>query len=96
MIAESHIAMHTFPERRLVWADIFSCKDFDATPVLEDFKQRFGLAADGRDDARTQPGAAERPDATSRAPCHEPRTRPMEARAPPPGRRTAAPLHRQR
>ncbi len=30
MIAESHIAMHTFPERRLVWADIFSCKDFDA------------------------------------------------------------------
>jgi S-adenosylmethionine decarboxylase len=43
MIAESHIALHTFPERRLVWADIFSCKDFDATAVLEDLKQRFGL-----------------------------------------------------
>jgi S-adenosylmethionine decarboxylase len=43
MIAESHISMHTFPERGLVWADIFSCKDFDAEPVLEDFKQRFGL-----------------------------------------------------
>jgi S-adenosylmethionine decarboxylase len=43
MIAESHISLHTFPERRLVWADIFSCKDFDATAVLEDLKQRFGL-----------------------------------------------------
>ena len=43
MIAESHISMHTFPERGLVWADIFSCKDFDPTPVLEDFKRRFGL-----------------------------------------------------
>ena len=43
MIAESHISMHTFPERGLVWADIFSCKDFDAEPVLEDFKRRFRL-----------------------------------------------------
>jgi S-adenosylmethionine decarboxylase len=43
MIAESHISMHTFPERGLVWADIFSCKDFDAELVLEDFKQRFRL-----------------------------------------------------
>jgi S-adenosylmethionine decarboxylase len=43
MIAESHISIHTFPERRLVWADIFSCKDFDASTVLEDFKQRFRL-----------------------------------------------------
>jgi S-adenosylmethionine decarboxylase len=43
MIAESHISLHTFPERRLVWADIFSCKDFDATAVLEDLKRRFGL-----------------------------------------------------
>jgi S-adenosylmethionine decarboxylase len=43
MIAESHIAMHTFPERRLIWADIFSCKDFDPAPVLEDLKRRFQL-----------------------------------------------------
>ena len=43
MIAESHISMHTFPERRLIWADIFSCKEFDATPVLEDLKFRFRL-----------------------------------------------------
>lgn len=43
MIAESHIAMHTFPERRLIWADIFSCKAFDASHVLEDLKRRFRL-----------------------------------------------------
>ena len=43
MIAESHISMHTFPERRLIWADIFSCKDFDAAPVIDDLKRRFGL-----------------------------------------------------
>ena len=43
MIAESHIAMHTFPERRLVWADVFSCKDFDPEPVLAELRRRFGL-----------------------------------------------------
>jgi S-adenosylmethionine decarboxylase len=43
MIAESHIAIHTFPERRLIWADIFSCRDFDSAPILEDLKRRFHL-----------------------------------------------------
>jgi len=43
MIAESHISLHTFPERRLVWADIFSCKDFDPDAVLADLKRRFQL-----------------------------------------------------
>ena len=43
MIAESHISMHTFPERGLIWADVFSCKDFDATPILEEIKRRFSL-----------------------------------------------------
>ena len=43
MIAESHISMHTFPERRLIWADVFSCKDFDPAPILEDLKRRFAL-----------------------------------------------------
>ena len=28
IIAESHIAMHTFPERGFLTLDIFSCKDF--------------------------------------------------------------------
>ena len=31
IIAESHIAIHTYPERGMVWADVFSCKDFDAS-----------------------------------------------------------------
>ena len=43
MIAESHISVHTFPERRLLWADIFSCKDFDAVPLVDDLRRRFGL-----------------------------------------------------
>ena len=43
MIAESHIALHTFPERRLIWADIFSCKEFDAAPIVDDMRHRFGL-----------------------------------------------------
>jgi S-adenosylmethionine decarboxylase len=43
MIAESHISMHTFPERGLIWADVFSCKDFDATPILDEIKKRFSL-----------------------------------------------------
>ncbi|HXG42717.1 MAG TPA: S-adenosylmethionine decarboxylase [Dehalococcoidia bacterium] len=43
MIAESHIAVHTFPERGMVWADIFSCRPFEAGPVLDDLRRRFGL-----------------------------------------------------
>jgi len=43
MIAESHISVHTFPERCLIWADIFSCKDFDAVPLVDDLRRRFGL-----------------------------------------------------
>ncbi len=43
MIAESHISVHTFPERNLIWADIFSCKEFDAAPIVDDMRRRFGL-----------------------------------------------------
>ncbi len=43
MIAESHISVHTFPERNLIWADIFSCKEFDAAPIVDDIRRRFGL-----------------------------------------------------
>ena len=43
MIAESHISVHTFPERCLIWADIFSCKHFDAVPLVDDLRRRFGL-----------------------------------------------------
>lgn len=44
IIAESHIAIHTFVERGLVNIDVFSCKSFDAQPVIEFFRERFRLA----------------------------------------------------
>lgn len=43
LIAESHISIHTFPERQYVNIDIFSCKDFDATSALDDVKRTFDL-----------------------------------------------------
>ncbi len=43
MIAESHISVHTFPERRLIWVDIFSCTEFEAASVVDDLRRRFGL-----------------------------------------------------
>lgn len=44
LIAESHISIHTFPEHRYLWVDIFSCKGFDAALAVEDIRQEFGLA----------------------------------------------------
>ncbi len=43
VIAESHVSVHTFPHRRYVNIDIFSCKSFDAEKALEDVKDLFGL-----------------------------------------------------
>ncbi|HXF50259.1 MAG TPA: S-adenosylmethionine decarboxylase [Dehalococcoidia bacterium] len=44
LIAESHISIHTFPEYRHVWVDIFSCKGFDADRAVADMKEAFELA----------------------------------------------------
>ncbi len=44
LIAESHITVHTFPERGYVNIDIFSCKQFDAEASLPVVKRMFGLA----------------------------------------------------
>jgi S-adenosylmethionine decarboxylase len=41
IIAESHISIHTFPERRYVNIDIFSCKDFDHQRAVSELKERF-------------------------------------------------------
>ena len=41
MIAESHISIHTFPDRQLIWMDVFSCRAFDASPIVEDLKACF-------------------------------------------------------
>ncbi len=43
LIAESHISVHTFPDRGYINIDIFSCKNFDATESLKDIEQVFGL-----------------------------------------------------
>ncbi len=43
LIAESHISIHTFPKRRFVWVDIFSCKGFDDKRVVADMQKYFGL-----------------------------------------------------
>ena len=35
MIAESHISIHTFPEKDYVFIDVFSCKCFDVDKAVE-------------------------------------------------------------
>jgi len=43
LIAESHISIHTFPERDYVNIDIFSCKDFDAEQAIQDVQAKLEL-----------------------------------------------------
>lgn len=43
LIAESHISIHTFPERCYINIDIFSCKEFDSEQAIREFQQQFGL-----------------------------------------------------
>ncbi len=43
IIAESHISVHTFPNRSHVNIDIFSCKSFDNDRALADAKNLFEL-----------------------------------------------------
>ncbi len=43
LIAESHIAVHTFPEHGQVWVDIFSCKGFDEIPAIDRIVDTFSL-----------------------------------------------------
>ncbi|MBF6594404.1 MAG: S-adenosylmethionine decarboxylase [Thermaceae bacterium] len=41
LIAESHIAIHTFPSQRFISVDIFSCKEFDLGLALKSVVERF-------------------------------------------------------
>ena len=43
LIAESHIAIHTYPQRGIVWADVFSCKDFNAETTCATIIRLFDL-----------------------------------------------------
>jgi len=41
LIAESHISVHTFPRRKFVNVDIFSCTDFDVEDALRELTAAF-------------------------------------------------------
>ena len=43
MIAESHISIHTFPDRSYTNIDIFSCKDFDEEKALSLIGEAFNF-----------------------------------------------------
>ena len=43
IIAESHISIHTFPDRCYVNIDVFSCKDFDSGQAIKDLQAKFEL-----------------------------------------------------
>ncbi len=43
LIAESHISIHTFPEKLYLSLDIFSCKSFDTDAAIEHIKQIFSI-----------------------------------------------------
>ncbi len=44
LIAESHISIHTFPDRGYLSLDIFSCKDFDYNQAIAYASQLFGIS----------------------------------------------------
>ncbi len=43
IIAESHISVHTFPDRGYINIDVFSCREFDTARALQEIKERFEL-----------------------------------------------------
>lgn len=43
LIAESHISIHTFPEKNFVSVDIFSCKTFDSPEAETYLKSAFAM-----------------------------------------------------
>lgn len=43
LIAESHISIHTFPEKGFMSIDIFSCKDFDVDKAVQFLVEKFNV-----------------------------------------------------
>ncbi len=43
LIAESHISIHTFPEKSYLSLDIFSCKEFNVPKTIKYLEQFFSL-----------------------------------------------------
>ncbi len=65
LIAESHISIHSFPEKGFATLDIFSCRDFNVDDAIEYFAQIFKpesyekqVLMRGREFPRSMPKAA--------------------------------------
>jgi S-adenosylmethionine decarboxylase len=43
LIAESHISLHTFPDKNYMSLDIFSCKEFDTERAVAYIKEAFSI-----------------------------------------------------
>jgi len=44
IIAESHVALHTFPKRKFMSADVYTCKNgLDEKIIVDFFKETFAL-----------------------------------------------------
>jgi S-adenosylmethionine decarboxylase len=43
LIAESHISVHTFPEKGFVSVDFFSCKGFNVEAAVQEVEETFDL-----------------------------------------------------
>lgn len=43
LIAESHISIHTFPEKQYISVDMFSCKPFDTDRAVKALKEYFSI-----------------------------------------------------
>ena len=41
IIAESHISIHTYPEKKELYADVFSCRNFHTNRAVELFSKTF-------------------------------------------------------
>ena len=41
IIADSHISVHTYPFKKSLYLDLFSCKGFDFKQVINYIKERF-------------------------------------------------------
>ena len=44
IIAESHISVHTFPDRGYLNIDVFSCREFDAERALSEIRALFTMS----------------------------------------------------
>ncbi len=44
LIAESHISIHTFPNKGYINIDVFSCKAFDPDLAVDYMKEQFGIS----------------------------------------------------